>query len=371
MINSKIVFEIPPKTGNQRNSEGSFITLKDGSIMFAYSRFKGNSFSDAAPSDIYRAYSYDAGESFTGEEKVLTCEEESAANIMSVTLRRMANGDVGLFYGKKTPDYNCRFYLKRSSDEGKTWSKAVCCINESGYFVVNNDRVITLSSGEMLMPSAQHIISGHEKGDNEGKVEDGSIVSPGILRFFISYDDGKSWRTTGNYNVLPVMKNSFTGLQEPGVIELKNGVLWSWCRTDLGRQYEMFSYDSGKNWTVPAPSQFTSPESPMSLKRMPSGELLAVWNPIPIYNGRSQHPEGAWTGARTPLVIAVSRDDGKSFTQPVVIEDQPFRGYCYTAIHFTEDSVLLSYCAGGKAYGNVLNLTRIRKIAIKDILNIN
>lgn len=62
------------------------------------------------------------------------------------------------------------------------------------------------------------------------------------------------------------MAHSSSGLQEPGVVELKNGVLWAWARTDLGRQYEMFSMDGGEHWSDSQPSWFTGPCSPLSVK---------------------------------------------------------------------------------------------------------
>ena len=35
-----------------------------------------------------------------------------------------------------------RIVLRKSFDEGSTWSEPVCCMTEAGYYVVNNDRVI-------------------------------------------------------------------------------------------------------------------------------------------------------------------------------------------------------------------------------------
>ena len=39
---------LPPSNKNPRNSEGSFLQLKDGRIAFAYSRYIGDSFDDDA-----------------------------------------------------------------------------------------------------------------------------------------------------------------------------------------------------------------------------------------------------------------------------------------------------------------------------------
>jgi hypothetical protein len=141
-----------------------------------------------------------------------------------------------------------------------------------------------------------------------------------------------------------------------------------WMRTDVGCQYESYSIDGGLTWTMPSPSRFTSPDSPLSMKRIPeSGKLLAVWNPIPNYNGREFIYE---YGGRTPLVLAVSADDGKSWNDYKIIEDDPDAGFCYTAIHFTNDShVLLKYCSGGKKdnLASCLHKLTVVKIPVREL----
>ena len=146
------------------------------------------------------------------------------------------------------------------------------------------------------------------------------------------------------------------GLQEPGVIELKNGILQGWARTDLGRQYQFSSRDGGDTWSPAVPSRFWSPISPLSVKRLQDGRLLAVWNPVPQYETRAE----TGNGGRTPLVYALSADEGRSWTPARAIEDDPFCGYCYTAIYVEDDHVLLAYCAGdARTDGQCLNRLRI------------
>ncbi|MDO4326802.1 MAG: hypothetical protein Q4E24_12345 [bacterium] len=93
-----IVAEYPPvlEKKNPRNSEGAFLTLRDGTILFVYSKFKGESQADFAPSDICLVSSKDGGKSFGEEKIVLNCEDEQAVNIMSLSLLKMENGDIGL-----------------------------------------------------------------------------------------------------------------------------------------------------------------------------------------------------------------------------------------------------------------------------------
>lgn len=149
-------------------------------------------------------------------------------------------------------------------------------------------------------------------------------------------------------------------------MEIAPNILWGWARTDLGRQYEMFSHDGGDTWTASQPSRFTSPLSPLCMKRGWDENIYAIWNPIPVYNGREVDKE-FFTGGRTPLVIAVSKDNGQTFTDPVAFEEEPDRGYCYCALHFTKEALLLAYCAGGKEDGNCLGRTVIRRIEKKEL----
>ena len=145
--------------------------------------------------------------------------------------------------------------------------------------------------------------------------------------------------------------------------EKKNGVLWGYARTDHMYQYETFSLDGGLRWTPAQPSRFTAPCSPMKIKRHPkTGDLYAIWNPIPNYNGRPTSRAG-W--GRTPLVWAVSKDDGATWGDQQVIEGKDDHGYCYPAIFFTDDhAMLVGYCAGGPDDGSCLNRLTIQKIVI-------
>ena len=139
-MTSKIIRDFAPTKDNNRNSEGAFIALKNGNILFAWSRYGADGDDDGAAADIYACISADGGESFGEPYPLITHTEMNADNIMSASFMRMADGDIGLFFLAKTETVNCLCYLIRSSDEGKTWNKPVLCSEDSGYFVVNNDR---------------------------------------------------------------------------------------------------------------------------------------------------------------------------------------------------------------------------------------
>lgn len=350
----KIIRDLPPGAGNARNSEGAFLTLEDGRILFAYSRFRGASAEDYAHSDIGLLWSADGGEHFGEDGVALLCEEERAMNIMSVSLMRMKRGEIGLFYLVRESRSKLQMYLRRSDDGGKTWKERVLCTPAEGVLVVNNDRVVRLSSGRIVIPAAMHQPSG------EGFCEWGKLA------FFYSDDDGLTWKKSPGECELPGWSHCASGLQEPGIVELQPGVIWAFARTDLGRQYEAFSRDYGETWSACEPSAFFSPKSPMSVKKAPNGVLYAIWNPIPEYPGRTKS-EGIFLGGRSPLVMAVSRDNGKRFSEPVAFEWDEARGYCYCAIHFVRDGMLLAYCAGGTEDKSCLARCRIRKIRMEEL----
>ncbi len=347
-----IVAAFPPNKTYTRHSEGAFLRLKDGRILFVYSRFTGN-FGDDAPSDLVALWSADEGETWTEPVVAISASMYNTENVMSVSLMRMRNGDVGLFYIVKQSPGISRILLSRSNDEGATWYRHVECSlpDRPGYYVLNNDRVERLSTGRLVIPLAYH------RGNGAGYTDGRSAAC-----FLYSDDDGETWKEAPDL-VYPPFTGSRSGLQETGVVEKNDGTLWGYNRTDKMYQYEFFSFDGGMHWTEAQPSRFTSPCSPLKIKRKPeTGDLYAVWNPIPNYNGRYTSKAG-W--GRTPIVWAVSHDDGDTWSENHIIEDGPENGYCYPAIFFTKDgAMLVSYCSGGPEDGICLAKQTIMKIAI-------
>ncbi|OPZ82927.1 MAG: Sialidase B precursor [bacterium ADurb.Bin429] len=357
-MTSQIVLPLPHGPGNPRNSEGAFAALRDGRIVYVYTRYYGDDWADHATARLCARYSSDGGCTWTTDD-VVVLENEGRCNVMSVSLLRLRDGRLGLWYIRKDGIDNAHTWMRASEDDGATWSAPICCVPAPGYFVVNNDRVVQLSSGRLVVPAAYHRNSLASDTGTENLFA--SLDLRGIALFFLSDDGGATWRESRDWWALPVRSGS--GLQEPGVVELCDGRLYACCRTDVGRQYEMFSEDGGDTWTPPQPSAFQGPCAPLSIKRLPTGDLLAVWNdhsgrltPVPTEAGWSSTSWG-----RTPLVCALSRDDGATWERHKLLEDDPTHGYCYTAIHPTDDAVLLAYCCGGGDSG-VLQDSRIRRV---------
>ncbi len=349
-LDNRIVLDLETSAANPRNSEGAFIGLRDGRLMFTYTRFTGGG-DDNATADLAAVYSADGGLTWSQPEVIV--KNDAAENVMSDSLLRLADGRIALFYLRKNGLDDCRLWMRLSSDEAKSWGPATLAIPAPGYFVVNNDRVIQLKSGRLVVPAAFHRLKGPDAKDME------NFDPRAIALFYLSDDAGRTWRESAHWWALP--RPTRTGLQEPGVIELEDGTLYGWARTDQGCQYEMTSKDGGDTWMAPVPSPFKSPNSPLSMKRIPgTGDLLAVWNDR---SGRFPFPrDHALYGGRTPLVSAVSRDEGRSWEHFKEVEADPQAGYCYTAIDFLGKHAFLAYWMAESKGGATITRLRIRRI---------
>lgn len=336
----QLVLQLPPGPNNPRNSEGDFVTLRNGRILFVYSHYTGTSSSDHAPAYLAARTSDDGGKTWSDQDR-LVLREDNVLNLMSVSLLRLKNGRLALFYLKKTSEIDCIPMVRFSDDEAQTWSAPTACITDrQGYFVLNNSRVIQLDSGRLLMAVALHRTA-----------SDPALVNKGRLWSYFSDDNGRTWQSGPE---VPNPGGVIT--QEPGVVELKGGRVMMFIRTDSGVQYLSYSGDGGKTWSAVEPSTIRSPLSPASIKRIPAtGDLLLVWND-------NREVAQNIRGKRTPLNVAISKDEGKTWVKNKVIEPDPDGWYCYTAIHFVGRDTLLGYCAGSQSkrtHLSVINVTRL------------
>ncbi len=329
----KVALELKPGPDNPRNSEGAFMPLKDGRILFVYSRYYGNSAHDHASADIAARYSSDKGATWTDKDEIIV-KNHGGMNVMSVSLLRLQSGEIALFYLLKNSTSDCRPVMRRSFDEGKTWSEPAHCItDEIGYYVLNNDRVIQLRDGRLLFAVSRHGFDANDKFDNMG-----------VVMTYSSDDNGKTWQRGKSTLSIVSPSGKKYAAQEPGVVELKDGRLLLWIRTNAGCQFMSHSSDRGETWSVPQPSWLRAPCSPASIKRLPTGDLLVIWNNHEMRFDLKR--KGGWNGRRTPLSAAISRDDGITWQGAHSIEDDPKGHFCYIAIQPLDDgTVLLGYSA--------------------------
>ena len=357
---------------NPRNGESSFLRLRDGRIMCIYTKYYGDDWTDHAIARLEAVYSADEGETWS-ESSILIEKDENALNLMAASLIRLADGDLGVLYLRKSMKDKkllCMPYFVRSSDEGKTFSEPICCIEKEGYYCINNDRLIRLKNGRLIFPVAYH-------------GESGRRLKAGSLTVCYSDDDGRSFHQIDGFVHSPY--NDDTQLQEPGLYELSDGRVWMFCRTAYGHQYQCFSTDGGMSFGEVMPAfRFTSPDSPMQVRDV-HDRTVAIFNPIG-YHCLREDVEDWKSPKRTPFVLAVSDDGGLSFVDMtrlfrdggylpfskkcLLLEGDPENSYCYPAIIETKDGFLVAYYHSDNT-PICLNATKILKVTMDELDCVN
>src|SRR5262249_35028394 len=137
--------------------------------------------------------------------------------------------------------------------------------------------------------------------------DDARLNGKNVCISVYSDDGGETWARS---NDLPVEGGgTFTesGSAEPGIAELRSGLVVMVMRTATGSLWESFSND-GAVWTPPRPTRLVSSNAPARLLRLQDGRLALFWNNLygePFRDGVSY--------ARQVLHGAVSADDGQTW----------------------------------------------------------
>lgn len=221
-------------------------------------------------------------------------------------------------------------FLSFSSDEGVTWTPAKIVgqgvAPDDGWYLMN-DRLIQLRSGRVLVPVA-HAVPG---SGPEGDLAEGGC--------FYSDDAGATWKLS--QLVLP--KGALRGMAEPCVAELSDGRVMMIARSGTGYLMQSFSTDGGATWSAPTKTALLSPCTSVTLRKLPDGRLIVFYNHVKEDRPGSLFP-------RCPLVYAVSADDAKTWSKPVIVDDEgwngtsaPERENIYPATLFLDDGMLLMW----------------------------
>lgn len=141
--------------------------------------------------------------------------------------------------------------------------------------------------------------------------------------FFVSSNCGRSWRKTG-----PVKTRK--GCLEPTVVQLANGRLLCFLRTKEREIYQALSADRGRTWTRAHPTGLPNPDSMVELLVLPSGTVVLAYNDS--------------TTGRSPLCLARSTDNARSWSSPRTIARAPRGEFSYPCmIHGSDGHVHLVY----------------------------
>jgi predicted neuraminidase len=229
-------------------------------------------------------------------------------------LFQRADGSILLFYKLGYPISQWHTRVIASTDGGKTWSmpnELVPGDRTGGRGPVKN-KCLRLSDGRILAP---------------GSTED----LPWRCFIDASDDDGETWIKRPIAVGAPHGNEIF--LIQPTLWEHPAGHIHALMRSNRGRIFRSDSSDFGENWSPAMPTDMPNNNSGIDCVRMESGSIVLAYNPV-----------GENWGARCPLSIAVSHDDGATFQRVMDIETEPCpSGYCYPAIVADGCKLYLSY----------------------------
>jgi predicted neuraminidase len=149
-----------------------------------------------------------------------------------------------------------------------------------------------------------------------------------------SEDGGATWQESAPIFTTP-------GNIQPSVLHLGGERLLAFLRPRGLRSkiWRSTSEDAGRTWSTPERTDLDTPSSRNDAVRLPSGAIVIAWNDSPT--------------ERTPLVLALSKDGGRTFPVRRVVERGPIV-YGYSALIAGADGrVHLVYNHNLEAIGHV------------------
>ena len=229
-------------------------------------------------------------------------------------LQRTASGKIFLYFkvGKEIAQWET--WVKTSEDEGKTWSEAYELVkgDKGGRGPVKN-KLIELSDGTLLAGASNEV--------NRWEV-------------FVdrSEDKGKTWKASPYFKI-DTTEIKGEGAIQPTLWESKPGNVHMLVRTTGGVIGRSDSYDYGKTWSTIVKTALPNPNSGIDVVKLADGTLALAYN-----------PDNKNWGSRSPLSIALSYDNGKTWPDKFDLdkgkEDDEFS---YPAIITWADSVAVTY----------------------------
>ena len=227
------------------------------------------------------------------------------------------NGKLHLYYnvilGLIFPWSNVIVKKKTSTDFGKTWDEPVTIIDKKtkGYTVRNHPLIVEEDGKKKLI-----IPTGQEK-----------LLGPTTSQMLIT-EDGK------NHHLNPqkiVLKDG--RCLQPTMVQLANGNLFAFLRTNKNQIFQTISEDLGETWSTPEGIDFANPNSALDMVRTPKGEIILVSN--------ITRNKGNTMKNRKSLHISYSPDEGKTWTkQKTIIEDEKDGRFAYPSVIYGSDNLL-------------------------------
>lgn len=227
-------------------------------------------------------------------------------------LFQLRGGPLLLFY-KVGPDPT-RWWgeLMRSDNDGRHWSAPTRL--PAGVLGPIRSKPLQLPDGTLLSPSSTEAADGTWR-----------------IHFERSTDQGASW-LRGEDVAAPAALAAI----QPSLALRPDGRVIAFARTRADAIARTESRDGGAHWSRLAPTVLPNPNAGIEVQALRDGCLAMVYNPR-----RAGHD---WWEGRDRLDVALSRDDGQTWTRVATLEDVPGREFSYPAAIQTRDGrVHVSY----------------------------
>ncbi|MCK6211650.1 exo-alpha-sialidase [Georgenia sp. EYE_87] len=270
-----------------RQAHASSVLAVDGALVAAW--FGGTR--EGTPDNRIWLARRPAGSAAWGEPSVVAEGGEAHWNPV---LAHGPDGAVWLFYKRGPLISRWATWFRRSGDGGATWTEPAELVpgDAGGRGPVRNPPLL-LPDGAWLAPGS------HERWDGDASWD--AFVDR-------SADGGRTWTPA------PVPLDH-RGLRGAGVIQ---PALWrsgptvhALLRSTEGSAYRSRSDDAGRTWSPAEPTALANSNSGLAAVALDDGTVACVHNPV----------AQDW-GARCPLVVSVSPDDGDTWREAaVVVED--------------------------------------------------
>lgn len=250
-------------------------------------------------------------------------------------LFQIPGGDLVLYYkiGYGVKDWTG--FQVRSKNGGKTWSKPE--VLPEGFLgpIKNKPEYI---DGRIICPSS---------------TEDNGWT----FHFEISDDHGKTWKYVGPIDAelsvltqdrkqgVAFVEDEETGTMsedrnakpiyciQPSILKLKDGSLMAIGRTRNAQLAITYSFDNGDTWSKVTLCEMPNNNSGTDAVTLSDGRHALIYNDFETLSGTPK-------GVRTPLALAVSTDDGRTWEKVMVLEDSPISQYSYPSIIEGKDGKL-------------------------------
>jgi sialidase-1 len=338
---------------NPRNSEGSCVELADGTLLLVWQEFRpGDGDSDFFPARLVSKTSRDGGLTWD-DYRVVAEPAEDELSLFSPNLVRLPGDDLLLVFMRyypvstaknKYPPTAATSWLSNDGGRsfvqwGQLWRESMNGFASSVVKRLSTGRIVVPVSRDLSQPGqADHWESGVVYSDDGG----------------VTWNEGQGWID------LPLR-----GAMESHVEELRDGRLLMIVRTQLGAIFQAHSTDGGDTWSKPQTTGLRSPESCPDLVRIPAtGDLLIVWNNAPYDPAYYSH-----FGKRTPLSLAVSRDEGLTWRHAADVETDAGWAFSNPGCCFTgRNTLVLNYWACRyQESGAMSNFPIHLKLAVVDL----